>query len=205
MRATIVESADTIDISFIDFLAQFLVILKQWSVMCASLYLMLETCSITSLLEASVIKLNGRRLIIHPSFQLVFIFSSPSPKIPYELASTTTIVDLRPNANGVLRFFLLRSLKRLRPDLDVEDNKVYFELFQCYDTLEKLDQTVMALIRGKEGSGIWDETDVITTLVKKRTQVSFASTFVFSSMQTVEIFSLNLMLGSDRRCIGVQF
>ena len=115
--------------------------------------------------------MNGRRLVIHPYFQLIFVFSSPNPDIPYELASTTTIVDLRPNANGILRFFLLRSLARLRPDLDVEDNKVYYELFQCYETLEKLDLTVMALIRGKEGSGMWDETESVTTLMKKRTQV----------------------------------
>jgi len=122
--------------------------------------------------ESCVIKMNGRRLVIHPYFQLIFVFSSPNPDIPYELASTTTIVDLRPNANGILRFFLLRSLARLRPDLDVEDNKVYYELFQCYETLEKLDLTVMALIRGKEGSGMWDETESVTTLMKKRTQMA---------------------------------
>ena len=115
--------------------------------------------------------MNGRRLIIHPSFQLIIILTSSNPVLHDELSSTTTIVDLRPNANGILRFFLLRSIERLRPDLDAEDNKVYYELFQCYDTLEKLDHACMASIRGKHGSGMWDETEVITNLVKKRTQV----------------------------------
>lgn len=109
--------------------------------------------------------------MIHQSFQLVLILSSTHPKIPEELASTTTIVDLRPHANGIRQFFLLRSMERLTPDLDSENSKVYYELFQCYDTLGKLDQACMALIRGKEGSGMWEETEVITNLVKKRTQV----------------------------------
>lgn len=86
----------------------------------------------------------------------------------------------------------MRSIERLRPDLDAEDNKVYFELFQCYDTLEKLDHTVMALIRGKEGSGIWEETEVITTLVKKRTQVSLIFRFwLIFKLQVYEQFPSN--------------
>lgn len=132
-----------------------------------------------SSLEPSVIKMNGRRLIIHQSFRLVMILSSLHPKIPQELASTTTIVDLRPHGNGLMRFFLLRSVERLKPDLDVESNKVYYELFQCYETLEKVDHACMALIRSKEGSGMWDDTEIVTNLVKKRTQVRINRTEEF--------------------------
>lgn len=82
-----------------------------------------------------------------------------------------TVIDLRPNANGIVRHFLLSAVERVRPALCTEDNKIYYELFQCYDTLGKLDNDAMALIRRKQGAGIWEETELITDIVMKRSQV----------------------------------
>ena len=124
--------------------------------------------------------MNSRRLLIHPSFQLILIHSSQYPIIHEELASTMTVIDLRPNTNGIVRHFLLSAVERVRPDLSTEDNKIYYELFQCYDTLEKLDTGAMALIRRKQGAGIWEETELITDIVKKRTQVIVKLYFAFS-------------------------
>eukprot|EP00795_Rhopilema_esculentum_P016198 gene16198-7569_t len=143
--------------------------------------------------EPSVIKMNGRRLMIHPSFQLIIAHNSPFPNIPDQLASTMTVIDLRPHTNGILRYFLLQGIQRLKPEIHNADNKVYYELFQCYDTLEKLDSTSMALIRGKEGSGMWEETETITSLVKKRAKMASRFSQVILALQRLQSHRVKFM------------
>ncbi len=115
--------------------------------------------------------MNGRRLLIQQTFQLILIHKSPFPVFPQEIASTTTIVDLRPHTDGVVRYFQMRGLERIMPDLFAENSKIYFRLFRCLALLEKLDGNCMSLIRGRQGSGLWEETEMITDLVRKRTKV----------------------------------
>ncbi len=115
--------------------------------------------------------MNGRRLLIQPTFQLILIHKSPFPDFPQELASTTTIVDFRPHTEGVVRYFQMRGLERINPHLYAENSRVYFRLFRCLSLLERVDRKCMSMIIGKKGSGLWEETEMITDLVEKRAQV----------------------------------
>eukprot|EP00794_Sanderia_malayensis_P011163 gene11163-12336_t len=133
--------------------------------------------------EPSVIKLNGRRLLIQPTFQLILIHKSQFPVLPHELASTTTVVDLRPHNDGILHYFQLRGLQRIMPELYTKSNKAYFDLFRCLGLLERLDSTCMSMIRGKQGSSLWGETELITTVVKQRTEMTTRFALMLSNME----------------------
>ena len=122
--------------------------------------------------DAQVVKFGSRRVMCHPHFRLYLVSRSPSAAFSTEVASVTTLINFKLDDESLAEEIQLESFCRVQPALYVETRKTLATMMELLKLLENIDAKLMDRITSREGTDIWEETELIADLVRCRTEVS---------------------------------
>ena len=108
----------------------------------------------------------------HPEFRLYLVSRSSRPSFSTEVSSITTLVNLRLDEEALAEEIEIEAFHRVQPELYVEARKSLMVMMQLLRLLENIDSKLMGLVTARQGTDIWEETEVIAELVKSRSEVS---------------------------------
>lgn len=108
----------------------------------------------------------------HPEFRLYLISRSSRPAFSTEVSSITTLVNLRLDEEALAEEIEIEAFHRVQPELYVEGRKSLMVMMELLRLLENIDNKLIGLVTARQGTDIWEETEVIAELVKCRSEVS---------------------------------
>ena len=108
----------------------------------------------------------------HPEFRLYLVSRSSRPAFSTEVSSITTLVNLRLDEEALAEEIQIEAFHRVQPELYVEGRKSLMVMMELLRLLENIDGKLMGLVTARQGTDIWEETEVIAELVKCRFEVS---------------------------------
>lgn len=83
----------------------------------------------------------------------------------------TTVIDFSLGDACLAEEIQLEAMHRVKPKLYVEARKVLLAMMEQLKILEDLDAKLMSHITSREGTDMWEETELIAELVKCRLEV----------------------------------
>ena len=107
----------------------------------------------------------------HPEFRLYLVSRSSRPAFSTEVSSITTLINLRLDGEALAEEIQLKAFYRVQPGLYVESRKCLMVMMELLRLLENIDSKLMGLVTARQGTDIWEETEVIAELVNRRTEV----------------------------------
>ena len=107
----------------------------------------------------------------HPEFRLYLVSRSSRPAFSTEVSSITTLINLRLDGEALAEEIQLEAFHRVQPGLYVESRKCLMVMMELLRLLENIDSKLMGLVTARQGTDIWEETEVIAELVNRRTEV----------------------------------
>jgi dynein heavy chain len=110
------------------------------------------------------------------------------PVFSTEVASITTLINFELRDEGLGEELALEAFARVRPELYIEGRKTLLAVVELLKTLEDVDGKLMNRIMTKEGTSIWDETELIAELVQSRTEVRDLANKVFFFSLVCSVF-----------------
>ena len=116
-------------------------------------------------------KFGARRVMCHPEFRLYLVSRASQPAFNPEVSSITTLVNLRLDEEALAEEIQLEAFQRVQPDLYVESRKTLVVMVELLRLLENIDSTLMSRVTARQGTDIWEETEVIAELVQCRGEV----------------------------------
>lgn len=125
-----------------------------------------------SLTDVQIVKFGSRRVTCSPKFRLYLVSRASEPVFSTEVASITTLINFELRDQGLGEELALEAFARVRPELYIEGRKCLLAVVELLKILEDVDSKLMNRIMTKEGTSIWDETELIAELVQCRTEVS---------------------------------
>ena len=96
---------------------------------------------------------------------------SSRPAFSTEVSSITTLINLRLDGEALAEEIQLKAFYRVQPGLYVESRKCLMVMMELLRLLENIDSKLMGLVTARQGTDIWEETEVIAELVNRRTEV----------------------------------
>ena len=96
---------------------------------------------------------------------------SSRPAFSTEVSSITTLINLRLDGEALAEEIQLEAFHRVQPVLYVESRKCLMVMMELLRLLENIDSKLMGLVTARQGTDIWEETEVIAELVNCRTEV----------------------------------
>ena len=96
---------------------------------------------------------------------------SSRPAFSTEVSSITTLINLRLDGEALAEEIQLEAFHRVQPRLYVESRKCLMVMMELLRLLENIDSKLMGLVTARQGTDIWEETEVIAELVNRRTEV----------------------------------
>ena len=120
---------------------------------------------------SQLVKFGSRRVMCHPQFRLYLVSRSSRPTFSTEVSSITTLINLRLDGEALAEEIQLEAFHRVQPGLYVESRKCLMVMMELLRLLENIDSKLMGLVTARQGTDIWEETEVIAELVNRRTQV----------------------------------
>ena len=121
--------------------------------------------------DPQVVRFGSRRVMCHPDFKLYMISRSANSRFSTEVASITTLIDFSLGDAYLAEEIQLEAMTRVRPKLYVEARKILLSMMEQLKVLENIDSKLMSHITAREGTDMWDETELIAELVKCRVEV----------------------------------
>ena len=121
--------------------------------------------------DSQLVKFGSRRVMCHPEFHLYLVSRSSRPAFSTEVSSITTLVNLRLDEEALAEEIQLEAFHRVQPGLYVEGRKCLMVMMELLRLLENIDSKLMGLVTARQGTDIWEETEVIAELVNCRTKV----------------------------------
>ena len=107
----------------------------------------------------------------HPEFRLYLVSRSSRPAFSTEVSSITTLINLRLDGEALAEEIQLEAFHRVQPGLYLESRKCLMVMMELLRLLENIDSKLMGLVTARQGTDIWEETEVIAELVNRRTEV----------------------------------
>ena len=107
----------------------------------------------------------------HPEFRLYLVSRSSRPALSTEVSSITTLINLRLDGEALAEEIQLEAFHRVQSGLYVESRKCLMVMMELLRLLENIDSKLMGLVTARQGTDIWEETEVIAELVNHRTEV----------------------------------
>lgn len=108
----------------------------------------------------------------HPEFRLYLISRSSRPAFSTEVSSITTLVNLRLDEEALAEEIEIETFHRVQPELYMESRKSLMVMMELLRLLENIDSKLIGRVTARQGTDIWEETEVIAELVKCRSEVS---------------------------------
>ena len=106
---------------------------------------------------------------------MYLVSRSSRPAFSTEVSSITTIVNLRLDEEALAEEIQFEAFHRVQPRLYVEGRKCLMLMMELLRLLENIDSKLMGLVTARQGTDIWEETEVIAKLVNCRTEVGKGS------------------------------
>lgn len=131
--------------------------------------------------DAQIVKFGSRRVTCNPKFRLYLVSRASGPAFSTEVASITTLINFELRDQGLGEELALEAFARVRPELYIEGRKSLLAVVELLKILEDVDSKLMNRIMTKEGTSIWDETELIAELVQCRTEVPCVFPFSYYS------------------------
>lgn len=132
---------------------------------------------------------NGHRLQYNRSFQLILISRMKQPNFPKEFMSLCIYVNISPNNYDIKTELTWLILSSLKPQVVIEYQKLYYQLFTCIRYKVGIDQVVMNKIKQDASlQSIWTDTDSILDLNFQRERVRYLYLLRFKWPDLVESF-----------------
>ena len=119
-----------------------------------------------------MVKFGSRRVMCHPEFRLYLVSRSSRPAFSTEVSSITTMVNLRLGGEALAEEIRIEAFHRVQPELYIESRKSLMVMMELLRLLENIDGKLMGLVTERQGTDIWEETEIIAELVKCRSEVS---------------------------------
>ena len=113
----------------------------------------------------------------HPEFRLYLVSRSSRPSFSTEVSSVTTLVNLRLDEEALAEEIQVEAFHRVQPHLYVESRKCLMVMMELLRLLGNIDSKLIGLVTARQGTNIWEETEVIAELVNCRTEVRIDSFF----------------------------
>ncbi|KAJ7392743.1 hypothetical protein OS493_010398 [Desmophyllum pertusum] len=124
----------------------------------------------------------------HPEFRLYLVSRSSRPAFSTEVSSITTLVNLRLDEEALAEEIQIEAFHRVQPELYVEGRKSLMVMMELLRLLENIDGKLMGRVTARQGTDIWEETEVIAELVKCRSEINssvctnnFVALFIYYS------------------------
>lgn len=108
----------------------------------------------------------------HPEFRLYLVSRSSRPAFSTEVSSITALLNLRLDEEVLAEEIQLEAFHRVQPRLYIEARKCLMVMMELMRLLGNIDNKLMSLVTSRQGTDIWEETEVIAELVNGRTEVS---------------------------------
>ena len=102
---------------------------------------------------------------------MYLVSRSSRPAFSTEVSSITTLINLRLDGDALAEEIQLEAFHRVQPGLYVESRKCLMVMMELLRLLENIDSKLMGLVTARQGTDIWEETEVIAELVNRRTEV----------------------------------
>ena len=131
-------------------------------------------CFIFSFPDSQLVKFGSRRVMCHPEFRLYLVSRSSQPAFSTEVSSITTLVNLRLDEEALAEEIQWEAFHRVQPGLYVEGRKCLMVMMELLRLLENIDSKLMGLVTARQGTDIWEETEVIAELVNCRAEVRYS-------------------------------
>ena len=81
-------------------------------------------------------------------------------------------MNLRLDEEALAEEIEIEAFHRVQPELYVESRKSLMVMMELLRLLENIDSKLIGLVTARQGTDIWEETEVIAELVKCRSEVS---------------------------------
>ena len=102
-----------------------------------------------------------------------------------EMASITSLVNFTLENESFAEEILSLSLSRVQPEISQESKKTMNALMENLVILEDLDSKIITRLCYRQGTNVWDDTELIADMVQCRTQVCsyirIANSYISSS------------------------
>lgn len=108
----------------------------------------------------------------HPEFRLYLVSRSSRPAFSTEVSSVTALVNLRLDEEALAEEIQLEAFQRVQPRLNIEARKCMMVMMELMKLFGNIDNKLINLVTSRQGTDIWEETEVIAELVNCRTEVS---------------------------------
>ena len=92
-----------------------------------------------------------------------------------EIGSITTLVNFTLENESFAEEILSLSLSRVQPEISQESKKTMNALMENLVILGDLDSKIITRLSHRQGSNVWDDTELIADMVQCRTQVCYFS------------------------------
>lgn len=122
--------------------------------------------------DSKLVKFGSRRVMCHPEFRLYLVSRSSRPSFSTEVSSVTTLVNLRLDEEALAEEIQVEAFHRVQPHLYVESRKCLMVMMELLRLLGNIDSKLIGLVTARQGTNIWEETEVIAELVNCRTEVT---------------------------------
>ncbi|XP_020627063.1 dynein beta chain, flagellar outer arm-like isoform X2 [Orbicella faveolata] len=144
-----------------------------------------STCEETEQ-DSQLVKFGSRRVMCHPEFRLYLISRSSRPAFSTEVSSITTLVNLRLDEEALAEEIEIEAFHRVQPELYVESRKSLMVMMELLRLLENIDSKLIGLVTARQGTDIWEETEVIAELVKCRSEVAHRLTHTLNNFNRLK-------------------
>lgn len=119
-----------------------------------------------------VIHFCGRRLHVHPNFQLYLTTTVPPSALPPSLISDLNVINLCPSVPLAQDLLLDEAFRLLLPDESTGFSAECAEIATQKETLGKLENDVFdSLPKDSDGGSYWHSTDLIVKTVQLKNEV----------------------------------
>ena len=81
-------------------------------------------------------------------------------------------MNLRLDEEALTEEIEIETFHRVQPELYMESRKSLMVMMELLRLLENIDSKLIGLVTARQGTDIWEETEVIAELVKCRSEVS---------------------------------
>ncbi|XP_015758877.1 PREDICTED: dynein beta chain, ciliary-like [Acropora digitifera] len=122
--------------------------------------------------ECKLVKFGSRRVMCHPEFRLYLVSRSSRPAFSTEVSSVTALVNLRLDEEALAEEIQLEAFQRVQPRLNIEARKCMMVMMELMKLFGNIDNKLINLVTSRQGTDIWEETEVIAELVNCRTEVT---------------------------------
>jgi dynein heavy chain len=130
----------------------------------------------------------GRRLSCHPNFKLYLLTSSHAMSFTPEIASITTLVNFTLENESFAEEILSLSLSRVQPEMSQESKKTMNALMENLVILEDLDSKIITRLSHRQGTNVWDDTELIADMVQCRAQVRICLLLLLLLLLKIQYF-----------------